>query len=347
MLSGFQNLLKSRRLKLRTIVERLQRVEAFRRFAEYRYPWQWSAAFWDEFMASLVDRHLALGTLRSYQGDLQQFISYIRDPGYGWPAECNRRFGIDCPIVCHEGNMIVHSSDYEGPPGKRAFSYDEIDRFFSCADQQFEKLRSSRRKGALQALRNSAMLKLAYSHGIRRYGLTMLDLQDFGTNPKVPRFGKYGFVTVRYGKSVRGGQPRRYPVFTVVEFEWIVAVLKQYIGQVRPHFKNSDSHNALFLTERGTRIGKTQLNEIFDEIREESKLPSELTLHCLRHSFSTHLTEFGYDRSFVQGQLGHDHPSSTSIYEHVSSDHKQRQIQRSIKRTLHQVKTELSPSGLL
>ena len=336
MIQGFRNQLKSRRLKHKTTVERLQHIEAFHRFLEFRYPWQWTAALWDEFMASLVDRRLALGTIRAYQGDLHQFVSYIRNAEYGWPEECRRRFGADCPLICHEGNMIVHASEYEGPPDRRAFTYDELDKFFACADGRFEALRTAARKGALQALRNSVMLKSAYAFGLRRYSLTMLDITDFGPNPKVPRFGQFGIVTVRHGKSVKGGQPRRYPVFAVPQFEWAIQAIKQYISDIRPYFRNSTTTAALFLTERGTRIGKAHVNEIFDEIRDDAGLPSELTLHCLRHSFSTHLTEFGYDRNFVQSQLGHEHPSATSIYTHVGMEFKQLQIKRAIRRTLNE-----------
>ncbi|MGH3814915.1 MAG: hypothetical protein ACRDUV_21130, partial [Pseudonocardiaceae bacterium] len=37
----------------------------------------------------------------------------------------------------------------------------------------------------------------------------------------------------------------------------------------------------------------------FAYLREQAGLPAELTLHCLRHSYVTHLVEFGYPERFV------------------------------------------------
>ena len=60
------------------------------------------------------------------------------------------------------------------------------------------------------------------------------------------------------------------------------------------------------------------------------QLSKELGLHCLRHSYVTHLIEAGYDPAFVQTQVGHAHASTTGLYTSVSSDFKQKTIQQMI-----------------
>lgn len=56
------------------------------------------------------------------------------------------------------------------------------------------------------------------------------------------------------------------------------------------------------------------INEAFTAARDAAGLDGALDLHCLRHSYITHLTEFGYPARFVQEQVGHSHGSTTAIY---------------------------------
>ena len=45
-------------------------------------------------------------------------------------------------------------------------------------------------------------------------------------------------------------------------------------------------------------------------------------MHCLRHSYITHLVEFGYAERFIQDQVGHAYASTTAIYTSVSDDYR-------------------------
>jgi site-specific recombinase XerD len=59
-------------------------------------------------------------------------------------------------------------------------------------------------------------------------------------------------------------------------------------------------------------------------------LPAELCLHCLRHSYVTHLLEDGFDPLFVQQQVGHEYASTTAIYTSVSSDYRTRVLRAAL-----------------
>ncbi|WP_449338857.1 tyrosine-type recombinase/integrase [Streptomyces chartreusis] len=58
-----------------------------------------------------------------------------------------------------------------------------------------------------------------------------------------------------------------------------------------------------------------------------------LDYHSFRRSYVTHLIEDGWDPSFVQEQVGHEHASTTSIYTCVSSDFRTRTLRRHLDAT--------------
>jgi integrase/recombinase XerD len=98
--------------------------------------------------------------------------------------------------------------------------------------------------------------------------------------------------------------------------------------------RNADRSPALWPSERGSRLTIYALGRSFTALRLRAGLPKELKLHCLRHSYTTHLLEAGYDPLFVQQQLGHSYASTTSLYTSVSSDFKQRAVQQMIARRI-------------
>jgi integrase/recombinase XerD len=63
-------------------------------------------------------------------------------------------------------------------------------------------------------------------------------------------------------------------------------------------------------------------------------------MHALRHSYVTHLIEGGYEPLFVQQQVGHGYSSTTALYTSVSSDFKQKTVQRMIARRIRTDETQ-------
>jgi site-specific recombinase XerD len=118
-------------------------------------------------------------------------------------------------------------------------------------------------------------------------------------------------------------------VLSLPEFEWAIDGLRLYVEQVREKF-NPGNHPGLWPTERGTRVGDRYLDRRFAQLRDEAGLPSELTLHSLRHSYVTHLIELGYAEQFVQAQVGHAYASTTAIYTSVTDDYRNRVLAAAI-----------------
>jgi site-specific recombinase XerD len=335
MLSGWARQQTARFLKQdATIGPRLALV---RRLVEFSglYPWQWTPAEAEAFIAQLRSgsKPIRFSTARGYEIALRMFCEYAIDPRYGWQAECLHRFGECVTQVFHEGNSLLHLADYEGDPRRRPLTYHEVQMLFDAADGQVEQIRRRKRKGALTAMRDAAMLKTVYAYGLRRRECCCLDLADLRRNPKAAQFGRFGALFVRFGKSSRGGEPKRRTVLTVPEMDWVVPVLGQWVDEIRP-LLTPGQHPALWVTERCSRVSRHGLDRAFETARQAAGLPQELDLHCLRHSYVTHLVEFGYPERFVQEQVGHAYGSTTAVYTGVSDEYRTRLVQKALRQQL-------------
>ncbi len=332
MVTGWARQQKSRLLADETVLARVALIRRFASFAQ-TYPWEWVAGDVEDFTMSLMSgpTRLAPSTIRGYHVSIRMFCDYVLDGRYGWVGQCEERFGKIPAQVCHDFNTAVHLVDYEGRPARRPFTYDELQRLFDVADARVEQVVCSGRKGAAAALRDAQMVKTAYAFGLRRRELCRLDVADLRPNPSAPQWGTYGAVHVRYGKSSRGSAPRRRTVLAVPEFDWAIEGLRQWVERVRPLLRPGE-RDQLWLTERGSSVSVKAMDKRFAFLRQQAGLPPELTLHCLRHSYVTHLIEFGYPERFVTEQVGHSYASTTAIYTSVSNDFKTKTLQAALER---------------
>lgn len=254
MLDGWVRQQRVRFLKADTIQGRVDLVRRLAVFSN-QYPWQWRAAEVEAFVDHLRSgpRPIVVSTARTYLCELRLFLAYVTDPRYGWTAQCLDRFGAAPQQVLGEWNTLAHVTDYEGQPGRRPLTYEEVQALFDAADGLVEEIRSRKRKGALAAQRDAVLLKTIYAFGLRRREAWGLDLADLRFNPKVRRFGRCGAMFVRWGKSSKGSPPKRRTVLLVPEMDWVVPVIDQWIDEVRPLF-SPGAHPALWVTERRGRL---------------------------------------------------------------------------------------------
>jgi site-specific recombinase XerD len=337
MLRGWATQQRSRFLAEDTVTARLRMVRRLVEFSNL-YPWQWAPAEGEAFIAHLRsgETPVRLSTARGYEVTIRLFCDYVLDARYGWLQECVQRFGAAPQQVFHEDNSVVHVTDFEGDPGRRPLTYDEVQALFDAADALLAKIRGRGVKGALPALRDAALLKVTYAFGVRRREVSMLDLVDVRTNTRMPQFGRYGQVMVRHGKASRGGAPKRRTVLLVPEMDWVVPVLEHWLTEVRPALLPG-RHPALWVTERRGRVSTRVVNEAFCTARDAAGLDPLLDLHSLRHSYITHLIEFGYPVKFVQDQVGHKFASTTAIYTGVSNEFRNELLQQKLRGRLGQM----------
>ena len=153
-------------------------------------------------------------------------------------------------------------------------------------------------------IRDKAVLELMYSSGLRVSEVSNLTLNSINKNNSIRVFGK-------------GSKERILPMT-----KRAYVSTKKYIETSRPKFENDKSKNYLFLGVRGGQLSDR-------EIRRIVKFRTGTFPHSIRHTFATHLLEGGADLRIVQELLGHNDPSTTQIYTHVSKKQLQKKYKQS------------------
>lgn len=290
--------------------------------------------------SELVGGGVSHSSVRYYQMAVSLFCGYVTDPRYRWAEVCEQRFGSHPVQVFHEWNTVVHRSEYEGRPGNRPFTRDELQTFFDYCDQRVATVAAGGRKGWLAAYRDATLFKVIYAWGLRRREAAMLETVDWSANSTAARFGRYGALSVRYGKALKGSPPRRRTVLTTMG--WAAEAVAEWVEEIRPAYGTSGI--GMWPTERQARISTDALSQRFQAYREAAGLDPMLGPHCLRHSYASHLLEDGYDHLFVQQQLGHAWGSTTAIYTSVGADYKNQALQRALSRAHQQPRQPVEDS---
>ncbi len=145
------------------------------------------------------------------------------------------------------------------------------------------------------------ILGVLYGCGLRGYELCNLKLRDIDFDRKTV------FVPKKKGKVDR----------YVPLSGHLVRGLKKYIETENPHLYLFNSQvtndgNPRSLTTNGIRW-------IIKENRAKTGSNKKITAHMLRHSFATHLLEYGVDIVSLKELLGHAHIEMTLTYLHVAN----------------------------
>ncbi|BDS07267.1 tyrosine recombinase XerC [Oceaniferula spumae] len=152
-----------------------------------------------------------------------------------------------------------------------------------------------------QATRDAAILELFYSSGLRVSELVALDVRDADFLSETLRvFGK-------------GNKERIVPIGSHA-----MAALQKYRQQAAVHDgplfinKNKDPSKR--------RLSVRSVQMLLKKYLAATDIGFDVTPHKLRHTFATHMLDYGADLRSVQTLLGHASLSTTQIYTHVTKE---------------------------
>ncbi|QFG01158.1 recombinase XerC [Psychrobacillus glaciei] len=104
--------------------------------------------------------------------------------------------------------------------------------------------------------------------------------------------------------------------------------LQVYMQKERSYIQGAIDNEALFLSQKGTRLTRQTVAKIIKQINNDSGLNKEkLTPHKLRHTSATIMYKSGADIRSLQHILGHTSVSTTQIYTHVEDKEIQQVIE--------------------
>ena len=250
-----------------------------------------------------LEKRLSQNTVESYMRDLRQFAHFILrqydvaprkvegtmiERYMAWLFDRGREKTSQARCLCGIRSFFnfllvndqIESSPAEfvdtpkfGRPLPDILTTDEIDSIIATVDMRSTK-----------GLRDSAMLEVLYSCGLRVSELTSLRLSDLF-------FGE-GYIRV-IGK---GDKQRLVPISNTARDK-----IQRYLEERRSARSGEET---VFLNNRGGQLTRVMVFTILKRAVERAGIDKHISPHTFRHSFATHLLEGGASIRQVQEMLG-------------------------------------------
>jgi integrase/recombinase XerD len=272
----------------------------------------------------LTEKRVSKNTFLSYQKDLNQFIEFL---------ECNtiileKSTGDELKRFVHYLyglKLSARSIARKISTLKTFFTY--VSQYFNIKNNakelhipKIEKrlptyltqdevstvLNYSEKDRSALGIRNSIMLYLLYSSGMRVSELVNMKISDIHFDTR--------FISIE-GK---GGRQRMIPLPEV-----IMNLLHDYLQK---HVQNTITIKIdpvyLFAIVYGKKIkpiSRQSCWNILKTICQQAGIKRAISPHQMRHSFATHMLEKGVDLRSLQVLLGHEEITTVEVYTHVET----------------------------
>lgn len=152
---------------------------------------------------------------------------------------------------------------------------------------------------ATQNTKHRVLLMTTYGGGLRVSELVQLEPRDIHAERML--------IRVRQGK----GHKDRYTLLSARLLEELRAYWRAY----RPQSWLFEGARA------GCHLASATAQKVFDRAKQRAGIQHGKGIHCLRHSFATHLMEAGVPLPVIQRLMGHASLSTTATYLHVTGQH--------------------------
>ena len=326
-----------------------QRVRVVRRFAESHKAGPGSGG------PSISTSWVAQGrwthsTIRSYEATIALFMAYLCDPRYGWAERVpSNGWARSRPRSATSTTPPSTSSSTRAAPSAGPSAGESCRHFSTPPTRRWPKLPALRRRDGSRPSgtpRSSRSSMPGVCVDVRRRCSISRTSGQSGC-PRA-RALRHAARALRQGHAGQPAPPARRGLGHALggrgarASTWTMSALSMASRRDEP---GPVAH----------RAGRADLapahRRALRPMAGSRRAPSELSVHCLRHTYTSHLVEDGVDPLFVQHQLGHSLPSTTAVYTSVGADHTNRMLREVLdrafgKRSAHEPGPS-SPKGLL
>ncbi len=298
----------------------------------------------ERFLLSLRARDASEHTLRSYATSVGAYLDWLAERGADWRAPARtdlraylsklvgsgartsvsqrlaairsfHRFAARAGLAAGDpwGSIATPRLPRRLP---RVLEVDQIERLLAAIDGDQGSRRSPSPVADAIAIRDRALVEVAYAAGLRISELAAAQLSNLD-------LGRGELRVLGKGRKERIGLLGRPAI----------AAIEAYLDEARPQLvarrrtgaragsalAPGGDPDAIFLNQDGSPLGVRGLRYRIDRLCRLAGLPQGVSPHTLRHSFATHLLDGGADLRVVQELLGHESLATTQVYTHVSA----------------------------
>jgi integrase/recombinase XerC len=287
-------------------------------------------------------RNSSANTIRSYESDLDQFVTFLTPPGTATPAPQAVTHLMIREFMAHLHDLRLEKSSiarklaairsffkYAVREGivqrnparmvatprlpKRVpavLSAEELNIFLDSVASAPDRGTARRSAPAetdpsrLMIRRDRSILELLYASGLRVSELTGLNLADMDRKELMLR--------------VRGKGNKERIVPFGGKAEQALDAYQPVREEILRKARGRGDHQAVFLNHLGTRLTQRSVARIVKKYARLVNVNWDLHPHSLRHAFATHLLADGADLRAIQELLGHSSLSTTQRYTHAT-----------------------------
>jgi len=272
----------------------------------------------------IIERNLSKNTVDSYLFDIEKLKSFLNfHKSKINPLKVNELIAKE--FVYQISKKVKSSTQARIISGvKRFYDYIILEKFIdenpfqnietpktgtklpvTLTTKEIDKIINSISSKSKNILRNTALLEVLYSCGLRVSELITLKITDL--------FLKESLIKV----SGKGNKERFVPISDEAK-----NYIENYIIQKRNSQKIKKGHeDTLFINERGSGLTRVMIYLIIKDLNKKTDIKKKIGPHTFRHSFATHLLENGADLITIQNMLGHENIVTTERYLHVNKKH--------------------------